>query len=87
VRGIAVGDPVVAMADLNGDGGWVAGGECGYALAREFLTVPQAGIPEPPTRCISADVLPLSLCGAQRNGVAHIQQFPWRESRSENSAY
>jgi len=41
VRGIAVGDSVVAMADLNGDGGWVAGnaGEGSYALAREFLTV------------------------------------------------
>ena len=41
VRGVAVGDAVVAMADLNGDGGWVAGdgGEAGYALAREFLTV------------------------------------------------
>ena len=26
VRGIAVGDSVVAMADLNDDGGWVAGG-------------------------------------------------------------
>src|ERR1700746_47576 len=40
VRGVAVGDAVVAMADLNGDGGWVAGGggEGGYALAREFLT-------------------------------------------------
>jgi NADPH:quinone reductase-like Zn-dependent oxidoreductase len=43
VRGIAIGDSVVAMADLNGDGGWVAGGEgeSGYALAREFLTVPK----------------------------------------------
>jgi NADPH:quinone reductase-like Zn-dependent oxidoreductase len=42
VRGISVGDSVAAMADLNGDGGWVAGGdggEGGYALAREFLTV------------------------------------------------
>jgi NADPH:quinone reductase-like Zn-dependent oxidoreductase len=41
VHDIAVGDSVVAMADLNGDGGWVAGGgdEGGYALAREFLTV------------------------------------------------
>ena len=40
VRGVAVGDAVVAMADLNGDGGWVAGGgEGSYALAREFLTV------------------------------------------------
>lgn len=40
VKGVAVGDNVVAMADLNGDGGWVAvsGGE-GYALARDFLTV------------------------------------------------
>lgn len=40
VQGIAVGDAVVAMADLNGDGGWVAGeGEVGYAVARDFLIV------------------------------------------------
>src|SRR5882762_430772 len=43
VSGVAVGDAVAAMADLNGDGGWVAtggsGGERGYAVAREFLTV------------------------------------------------
>jgi NADPH:quinone reductase-like Zn-dependent oxidoreductase len=43
VRGVAVGDAVAAMADLNGDGGWVAtggsGGEGGYAVAQEFLTV------------------------------------------------
>ena len=46
MRGIAVGDSVVAMADLNDDGGWVArgGSEGGYALAREFLTVPKFGI-------------------------------------------
>src|SRR5580658_622563 len=43
VRGLDVGDSVVAMADLNGDGGWgaAAGGVGGYALAREFLTVPK----------------------------------------------
>ena len=43
VSGIAVGDAVAAMADLSGDGGWVAtgagGGEGGYALAHNFLTV------------------------------------------------
>jgi NADPH:quinone reductase-like Zn-dependent oxidoreductase len=43
VSGIAVGDSVAAMADLNGDGGWIAagesGGESGYAVARQFLTV------------------------------------------------
>jgi NADPH:quinone reductase-like Zn-dependent oxidoreductase len=43
VSGVAVGDAVAAMADLNGDGGWVAtgasGGERGYALAHQFLTV------------------------------------------------
>ena len=43
VSGIAVGDAVAAMADLNGDGGWVArggsAGEGGYAVARQFLTV------------------------------------------------
>ena len=43
VRDVAVGDAVVAMADLNGDGGWAAGdtGDGSYALAREFLTVPK----------------------------------------------
>ena len=43
VSDIAVGDAVVAMADLTGDGGWVAGGgsgaEGGYAVAPDFLTV------------------------------------------------
>jgi NADPH:quinone reductase-like Zn-dependent oxidoreductase len=43
VSGVAVGDAVAAMADLNGDGGWVAtrgsGGDGGYAVARQFLTV------------------------------------------------
>src|SRR5229473_951996 len=43
VRGVAVGDAVAAMADLNGNGGWSATGESGggggYAVAREFLTV------------------------------------------------
>ena len=43
VNGVAVGDAVAAMADLNGDGGWVAtggsAGERGYAVARQFLTV------------------------------------------------
>jgi NADPH:quinone reductase-like Zn-dependent oxidoreductase len=43
VRGLAVGDAVAAMADLNGDGGWAATGgstgEGGYAVAHQFLTV------------------------------------------------
>src|SRR5882672_6828436 len=43
VRGVAVGDAVAAMADLNGDGGWVAtersGDEGGHAVARQFLTI------------------------------------------------
>jgi NADPH:quinone reductase-like Zn-dependent oxidoreductase len=42
VSGVAVGDAVAAMADLNGDGSWVAtgssGGEGSYAVARQFLT-------------------------------------------------
>ena len=41
VSGIAVGDAVAAMADSNGDGGWVAGGaeghQGGYALAQELF--------------------------------------------------
>ena len=41
VSRVAAGDAVAAMADLNGDGGWVAtgGSEGGYAVARQFLTV------------------------------------------------
>jgi NADPH:quinone reductase-like Zn-dependent oxidoreductase len=42
VNGVAIGDAVAAMADLNGDGGWAAGesaGEGGYAVAPQFLTV------------------------------------------------
>src|SRR3954452_22937009 len=39
VSGVAVGDAVAAMADLNGDGGWAATGGSGYAVARQFLTV------------------------------------------------
>jgi NADPH:quinone reductase-like Zn-dependent oxidoreductase len=43
VNGVAVGDAVAAMADLNGDGGWAATGgntgEGGYAVAPQFLTV------------------------------------------------
>jgi NADPH:quinone reductase-like Zn-dependent oxidoreductase len=42
VTGLAVGDAVAAMADLNGNGGWIAAGESGsehsYALAQQFLT-------------------------------------------------
>jgi NADPH:quinone reductase-like Zn-dependent oxidoreductase len=56
------GDAVVAMADLNGDGGWVAGGggEGGYALAREFLTVPK---PES-LSFLSAAALPMCFLSA-----------------------
>ena len=40
---VQAGDAVDAMADLNGNGGWVAtersGAEGGYAVARQFLTV------------------------------------------------
>jgi NADPH:quinone reductase-like Zn-dependent oxidoreductase len=62
VRGVAVGDAVVAMADLNGDGGWVAGdgGEGSYALAREFLTVPK---PES-LSFLSAAALPMCFLSA-----------------------
>ena len=42
VTGLAVGDAVAAMADLNGNGGWIATGESGsehsYAVAQQFLT-------------------------------------------------
>src|SRR6185437_3460360 len=62
VHGVAVGDAVVAMADLNGDGGWVAGGggEGSYALAREFLTVPK---PES-LRFLYAAALPMCFLSA-----------------------
>jgi NADPH:quinone reductase-like Zn-dependent oxidoreductase len=42
VIGLAVGESVAAMADLNGNGGWIATGETdsedSYALAQQFLT-------------------------------------------------
>jgi NADPH:quinone reductase-like Zn-dependent oxidoreductase len=62
VRSVAVGDAVVAMADLNGDGGWVAGssGEASYALASEFLTVPK---PES-LYFVSAAALPMCFLSA-----------------------
>ncbi|WP_051760164.1 quinone oxidoreductase family protein [Herbidospora cretacea] len=38
VTDLAAGDEVVAMTDLNGDGGWSATDGGSYALARRFLT-------------------------------------------------
>jgi len=62
--GVAVGDAVAAMADLNGNGGWVAangsGGDGGYAVARQFLTVrkpPSVGFRD-------AAVLPMTFLSA-----------------------
>ena len=64
VSGIAVGDAVAAMADLTGDGGWVAtggsGGEGGYAVARQFLT---AGKP-PSLGFRDAAALPMAFLSA-----------------------
>jgi NADPH:quinone reductase-like Zn-dependent oxidoreductase len=62
VRDVAVGDAVVAMADLNGDGGWGVGnsGEPSYALAQEFLTVPK---PES-LSFLSAAALPMCFLSA-----------------------
>jgi len=39
VTEFAIGDEVAAMADSNADGGWAVGGNGGYAVARECLTV------------------------------------------------
>ena len=64
VHGIAVGDAVAAMADLNGNGGWVATGgstdERGYAVAHQFLTV---GKP-PSLRFRDAAALPMAFLSA-----------------------
>jgi NADPH:quinone reductase-like Zn-dependent oxidoreductase len=64
VSGIAVGDAVAAMADLNDDGGWVAtggsSGEGGYAVAHQFLTVRK-----PPTVSFrDAAALPMAFLSA-----------------------
>jgi NADPH:quinone reductase-like Zn-dependent oxidoreductase len=71
VGGVAVGDPVVAMADLNGNGGWIAGddGEGGYALAREFLTVPK---PES-LSFLSAAALPMCFLSAFAGLYGRVQ--------------
>ncbi|MET9079179.1 zinc-binding dehydrogenase [Streptomyces sp. NPDC004232] len=66
VSGVAVGDAVAAMADLNGDGGWVAKGgnggesEVGYAVARQFLTVRKP----PPLSFRDAAALPMCFLSA-----------------------
>src|SRR6266446_9820257 len=74
VRDVAVGDAVVAMADLNGNGGWVAmggsGGEGGYAVARRFLTVRK-------TRSLSfrdAAVLPMCFLSAFAGLYGTVQE-------------
>jgi NADPH:quinone reductase-like Zn-dependent oxidoreductase len=65
VSEVAGGDAVTALADLNGDGGWVAmgasGGEGGYAVARRFLTVR-----EPPS---------LSFCDAAALPMCFLSAF------------
>jgi NADPH:quinone reductase-like Zn-dependent oxidoreductase len=43
VTRFSVGGEVAAMADSNGDGGWAAGGQGGYALARDCFTVLKPG--------------------------------------------
>ena len=62
VSGIAVGDAVAAMADLNGDGGWIArggsGGDGGYAVAQQSLPS-QTTVAELPRCSGASDVLPV----------------------------
>lgn len=64
VTGLAVGDAVSAMADLNGNGGWIATGESGsehsYALAQQFLT----GRKPPSLSFRDAAALPMALLSA-----------------------
>jgi NADPH:quinone reductase-like Zn-dependent oxidoreductase len=64
VSGIAIGDAVAAMADLNGNGGWAATGESesegAYAIARQFLTVRKP----PPLSFRDAAALPMCFLSA-----------------------
>ncbi|GAB1818860.1 quinone oxidoreductase family protein [Herbidospora sp. RD11066] len=60
VTDLAVGDEVVAMADLNGDGGWAAGEGGSFAVARRFLTVRRP----PPLSLRDAAVLPMCFLSA-----------------------
>jgi NADPH:quinone reductase-like Zn-dependent oxidoreductase len=39
VTKLSVGDEVMAMANSNKDGGRAAGGDGGYAVARDYLTI------------------------------------------------
>jgi NADPH:quinone reductase-like Zn-dependent oxidoreductase len=69
VQNVAVGDEVTAMADSNGDGGWAAGGNGGYALAREFLT-----IRKPPSLSFrDAAVLPICFIAAFKGLYGNIR--------------
>ncbi len=68
VSGVAVGDAVAAMADLNGDGGWVATGRerRRRRLCRRTPIPhrPQAAIPELPRCGGASDVLPVRFRGS-----------------------
>jgi NADPH:quinone reductase-like Zn-dependent oxidoreductase len=69
VQNLAIGDEVTAMADSNGDGGWAVGGNGGYALAREFLTVRK-----PPSLSFrDAGVLPICFIAAFKGLYGHIR--------------
>jgi NADPH:quinone reductase-like Zn-dependent oxidoreductase len=65
----AVGDEVMAMADSNGNGGWAVGGQGGYAIARECLTVAK-----PPTLSFrDAGVLPICFISAFKALHANVR--------------
>src|SRR5260221_1523809 len=88
VRGVAVGDVVVAMADLNGDGGWGRRGWRRRPLcARERVPDrPQTGIPELPLCGSAADVLPLRLRGPLRHCASRRHRlYPGRRGRCRAS--
>src|ERR1700733_11739451 len=69
VQNLAIGDEVTAMADCNADGGWAVGGNGGYALAREFLTVRK-----PPALSFrDAGVLPICFIAAFKGLYRNIR--------------
>jgi NADPH:quinone reductase-like Zn-dependent oxidoreductase len=69
VRNIAVGDEVMAMADSNKDGGWATGGDGGYAIARDYLTVKKSSS----LTFDEAAVLPLCFLSAYIGIYPHLR--------------
>src|SRR6516164_4659442 len=75
VGGVAVGDAVAAMADLNGDGGWVATGEPGGEGGVGHFAVQMAARALGAGLVISSGSTPQSIALARQSGAHHVFDY------------